>query len=162
MMISPTARARQMIDDDKTPAELAKERASKAELAVPGIHDGSLTIQQEVELKHVSARLGWEIAKRELELAGCTEALDRYEKVFGSIRLSTGVNTIDEMVAAFVAAEDRNFALINMLNDVHKETEVVELENSRLRAQVAAAREASAPRVLRGVRPELRRGSGIT
>ena len=59
----------------------AQERLSKAELAVPGIHDGSLTIQQEVELKHASARLGWEIAQRELDLAGCTESLDRFEKV---------------------------------------------------------------------------------
>jgi hypothetical protein len=33
---------------------------------------------------------------------------------------STGITTIDEMVAAFVTSEDRNYAVLTMINDLNQ------------------------------------------
>lgn len=57
-----------------------------------------------------------------------------------ALQEATGIASIEEMVAAFVAAEDRNYALLSMINDCNKEIHASEVENGALRAAVKDAR----------------------
>jgi len=59
---------------------------------------------------------------------------------FCHVQESTGIETIDEMVASFVSAEDRNYALLQMINDLNSEIEAGEVENASLRAAVDETR----------------------
>ena len=79
-----------------------------------------MTAEQETELKHKSIKTLWEIARREVEVKDQASKLAELEKAFGTIQESTGIATIDEMVAAFVATEDRNYAILTMINDLNR------------------------------------------
>jgi len=69
-------------------------------------HHGELSIDQERELKHKSTKTYWDVARREVELREQAAALRRYEDAFARIQQGTQIRTIDEMVGAFVQAED--------------------------------------------------------
>lgn len=84
----------------------------------------------------------WEIARREVEVREQSAKLAHLEEAFGKIQVrqpsarrpsplrhfpapvpaqeSTGITTIDEMVTAFVTAEDRNYAILTMINDLNQ------------------------------------------
>jgi len=81
---------------------------------------GSMTVEQEVELKHRSVKTLWEIARREVEVREQRAKLAALEDSFARIQESTGIQSIDDMVASFVAAEDRNYALLTMINDLNR------------------------------------------
>ncbi|CAE7941321.1 ODA1, partial [Symbiodinium sp. KB8] len=84
----------------------------------------------------------WDVAKREVELVDQSEQLAKYEDAFRKIQEETGISTIDEMVSEFLQAEDHNFSLINMINELNKELEALEVEHAALqkRVQVEASR----------------------
>jgi len=105
--------------------------------------DGGMSFDQELELRHRSTRSYWEIARREVELATQGQELQRFEDAFAQIQAETGIRTIDEMVTEFVAAEDQNFSLITMINELNQEIEGLEVENAEVKAAVRARKESS-------------------
>lgn len=131
-------------------AATADVSASQSLLKAPPIHGalgglgdeqvGSMTVEQEIELKHKSTRTWWEIARREVEVKEQSAKLAHLEDAFAKIQEETGIQTIDEMVTAFVQTEDRNYSVLMMINDLNREIETAEVENASLRAAVDGAR----------------------
>eukprot|EP00792_Barthelona_sp_PAP020_P008030 TRINITY_DN3191_c3_g1_i1.p1 TRINITY_DN3191_c3_g1~~TRINITY_DN3191_c3_g1_i1.p1 ORF type:complete len:552 (+),score=199.52 TRINITY_DN3191_c3_g1_i1:38-1693(+) len=52
-----------------------------------------------------------------------TEKVNLYEAAFLKIQEATNVESIEELVSKFIAAEDRNFSLFNFLNDLNSDIE---------------------------------------
>lgn len=82
----------------------------------------------------------WDVSRRQVEVAEQSARLASLEEAFGAIAARTSISTIEEMVNAFSAAEDRNYAIISMINDLNAEIEASEVENASLRAAVTEAR----------------------
>ena len=49
------------------------------------------------------------------------EDVQSYEDAFNKIQQATGISDIDELVATFVNAEDKNFSLFNYVNELNQE-----------------------------------------
>ena len=60
-----------------------------------------------------------------------------YEEAFKQIKKATGMTDIDDLVTAFIAAEDQNFSLFNFVNELNKEQEKLEEQAAELRAEIA-------------------------
>jgi hypothetical protein len=126
---------------EDNPASVSQTALGRAMAEEP---HGSMTVEQEVELKHKSIKVRphdsnicfgtpnlfvyyyarvqtlWEIARREVEVKEQSAKLAELEEAFGKIQESTGISTIDEMVNAFVQTEDRNYAILTMINDLNR------------------------------------------
>lgn len=105
---------------------------------------GSMTVEQEIELKHRSARALWECARREVEVAAQRRSLEGLEDAFARIQAGTHISSIDAMVAAFTDAEDRAAGMMAMINGANTEIQALEVEVAALRAAVDDARSRSA------------------
>ncbi len=103
-------------------------------------HSGGLSSEQEAALKHRSTKNWWEVAQREVDVKEQSRKLAQLEGAFGKIQEETGIGSIEEMVSAFVSTEDRNYAVLTMINDLNREIESAEVENAGLRASVEHAR----------------------
>ena len=135
---------------EPTKLEAIDQSASKGEstalllhLGSEEAHQGSLSISQERELKHKSTKSLWDIARRQVELKEQETTLSQYEEAFSKIQDGTHIETIDEMVDEFVAAEDRHFSLINMVNEIGNEIKDAEVETNRLRERVQFVKSSS-------------------
>jgi hypothetical protein len=106
----------------------------------PQQQQGGLTSEQEAALKHRSTKNWWEVAQREVDVKEQSRKLAQLEGAFGQIQAETGIGSIEEMVSAFVSTEDRNYAVLTMVNDLNREIEAAEVENAGLRAAVEHAR----------------------
>ena len=60
-----------------------------------------------------------------------------YEEAFKQIKKATGMTDIDDLVTAFIAAEDKNFSLFNFVNELNKDQEKLEEQAAELRAEIA-------------------------
>lgn len=58
-----------------------------------------------------------------------------YDEAFAKIQEATGIGNIDELVTAFINAEDQNFTLFNYVNDLNKEIEKLEEQVAELRGE---------------------------
>lgn len=101
---------------------------------------GEMTIEQEKELKHKSTKAIWEVVKREIDLKKQDEQLKGFEDAFATIKMHTGIETIDAMVQEFCDTEDQNFSLITIINGLNKEVEQLEVQNSEMEAKLQAAK----------------------
>lgn len=104
---------------------------------------GSMTVEQEIELKHRSARALWECARREVDVAAQRRSLEGLEDAFARIQAGTHIGSIDAMVAAFTDAEDRAAGMMAMINGANSEIQALEVEVAGLRAAVEDARSRS-------------------
>lgn len=102
---------------------------------------GDLSVEEEIELKHRSSKILWEIAKREVEVKTQSAKLAVLEDAFAKIRALTSITSVEEMVGAFLQAEEKEFSLLGMINDTNREIEKEEIANTALRAAVEKARE---------------------
>lgn len=63
------------------------------------------------------------------------DKVQTYDEAFAKIQEATGIGNIDELVTAFINAEDQNFTLFNYVNDLNKEIEKLEEQVAELRAE---------------------------
>lgn len=75
------------------------------------------------------------IAKKEL--------MDKYirnvkvvEDAFEQIKEQTGIDTIDEIVATFIKAEEQNYLLYNYVNELNSEIDIVEEQNKQISQEI--------------------------
>lgn len=104
---------------------------------------GSMTVEQEIELKHRSTRALWECARREVDVAAQRRSLEGLEDAFARIQAGTAIGSIDAMVASFTDAEDRAAGMMAMINGANTEIQALEVEVAGLRAAVDDARSRS-------------------
>jgi hypothetical protein len=77
---------------------------------------------------------------------------------------ATGINHVEELVAAFVSAEDHNFSMFNFVNELNREAEKLEEQAAELQQDIerhtgAGASENSFRKRIMQVRARCRRFS---
>jgi len=97
---------------------------------------GNMSTQEEKKMRGQNNKAYWSIAKKEVDLKRQTERVQTYEEAFAKIQQETGISSIDEMVTAFITAEEENFSLFNMINELNREMETLEVENGDIKAQI--------------------------
>ena len=61
------------------------------------------------------------ISKDKAAQQAVLQKVQSYEEAFAKIQASTGISDIDELVATFIDAEDKNFSLFNYVNELNNE-----------------------------------------
>merc|ERR1719253_752952 len=67
--------------------------------------------------------------------------IEVFEQAFATIKSTTGISEIDEIVKIFVKLEERNFSLLTYVNQLNREIENTELRNRDLLEQLRAYRQ---------------------
>lgn len=62
--------------------------------------------------------------------------IEVFEQAFATIKSTTGISDIEEIVKIFVALEQRNFSLLTYVNQLNREIEAVEIRNRELKSQL--------------------------
>ena len=117
-----------LIDEDRK----AREAALRAE--AEKIYEYG---QQEDE-KRRKAKNNWG-AVREKKAKAVEAESDKpvaYDEVFAKIQAATGITHVEELVAAFVSAEDHNFSMFNYVNELNQEAEKLEEQTAELQQEI--------------------------
>ena len=117
-----------LIDEDRK----AREAALRAE--AEKIYEYG---QQEDE-KRRKAKNNWG-AVREKKSKAIEAESDKpvaYDEVFAKIQAATGITHVEELVAAFVSAEDHNFSMFNYVNELNQEAEKLEEQTAELQQEI--------------------------
>jgi len=62
--------------------------------------------------------------------------IEVFEQAFNTIKSSTGISDIEEIVKIFVKLEERNYSLLTYVNQLNREIESIEMRNRDLKNQV--------------------------
>ena len=129
--VTPTARPPQLgrlIDEDRK----AREAALRAE--AEKIYEYG---QQEDE-KRRKAKNNWGVVreKKTKALEAESDKPVAYDEVFAKIQAATGITHVEELVAAFVSAEDHNFSMFNYVNELNQEAEKLEEQAAELQQEI--------------------------
>jgi len=62
--------------------------------------------------------------------------IEVFEQAFATIKSTTGISDIEEIVKIFVGLEQRNFSLLNYVNTLNREIESIEKQNRDLHGQL--------------------------
>lgn len=62
--------------------------------------------------------------------------IEVFEQAFATIKSSTGISDIEEIVKIFIALEQRNFSLLTFVNEVNRDIENIEIRNRELQDQL--------------------------
>jgi len=63
--------------------------------------------------------------------------IEVFEQAFATIKSSTGISDIEEIVKIFIALEQRNFSLLTYVNQLNREIETIEIRNRELNTQLS-------------------------
>mmetsp|Transcript_9404 Transcript_9404/g.22600 ORF Transcript_9404/g.22600 Transcript_9404/m.22600 type:complete len:694 (+) Transcript_9404:55-2136(+) len=70
--------------------------------------------------------------------------IEVFEQAFATIKSTTGISDIEEIVKIFVALEQRNFSLLTYVNALNREIESLDKQNQGLKDQLANQQEIEA------------------
>merc|ERR1719428_1162023 len=70
--------------------------------------------------------------------------IEIFEQAFATIKSTTGISDIEEIVKIFVKLEERNFSLLTYVNTLNREIESLEKRNKELADQIVVQRELEA------------------
>merc|ERR1719359_713972 len=70
--------------------------------------------------------------------------IEVFEQAFATIKSTTGISEIEEIVKIFVSLEQRNFSLLTYVNQLNREIEATELRNRELEDQIKSKQQAEA------------------
>merc|ERR1719473_1160913 len=66
--------------------------------------------------------------------------IEVFEQAFATIKSTTGISDIEEIVKIFVSLEQRNFSLLTYVNQLNREIESLEKLNKELGEQIMSQR----------------------
>ncbi|OQR97128.1 hypothetical protein ACHHYP_12660 [Achlya hypogyna] len=90
----------------------------------------------DAKLRDDTLKASWLISAKDADLRKQTERLRAYEDGLAKIRKKTGIKDVGELASALIAAEEKNFSLFNMINELNTEMESVEIENNRFQDMI--------------------------
>merc|ERR1719343_767876 len=64
--------------------------------------------------------------------------IEVFEQAFATIKSSTGISDIEEIVKIFISLEQRNFSLLTYVNNLNRDIESLEKRNRNLEDQLQA------------------------
>merc|ERR1719407_461877 len=70
--------------------------------------------------------------------------IEVFEQAFTTIKSTTGISDIEEIVKIFVGLEQRNFSLLTYVNNLNREIESFEKRNRELEDQIESKKQAEA------------------
>lgn len=94
-------------------------------------------MDDEQQLRKRVAKGAWGIARDRAQIHIDMERVQAYEEAFAKLQRATKINDIDQLVSAFVQAEDENFQLFNYVNDLTQESERLDEQIRQLRSHLA-------------------------
>lgn len=86
----------------------------------------------DVKLRDETMKNVWLLTEKESDLRRQSERLKAVEDGLNKIKKKTGVSDADELAKALLMAEEKNFSLFNMINELNTEMEALEIENNAL------------------------------
>merc|ERR1712072_1126119 len=66
--------------------------------------------------------------------------IEVFEQAFATIKSTTGISEIEEIVKIFVSLEQRNFSLLTYVNNLNRDIESLEKRNRNLEDQIRTAK----------------------
>merc|ERR1719491_2729098 len=67
--------------------------------------------------------------------------IEVFEQAFATIKSTTGISDIEEIVKIFIGLEQRNFSLLTYVNQLNREIETIEIRNRELQNQLSLQRQ---------------------
>ena len=118
-----------LIENDRKMKELMRQR-EKAGIGPGGKVEDEDKLRKKIMKGNASISRDKEAQQRALQ------KVQSYEEAFAKIQASTGISDIDELVATFIEAEDKNFSLFNYVNELNNEVEKLEEQISLTRREI--------------------------
>mmetsp|Transcript_18968 Transcript_18968/g.62385 ORF Transcript_18968/g.62385 Transcript_18968/m.62385 type:complete len:398 (-) Transcript_18968:1724-2917(-) len=118
-----------LIEDDRKMKELMRQR-EKAGIGPNG------KFEDEDKLRKKIMKGNSSISKDKAAQQAALHKVQSYEEAFAKIQASTGISDIDELVATFIEAEDKNFSLFNYVNELNNEVEKLEEQIADTRMEI--------------------------
>merc|ERR1712054_67164 len=75
--------------------------------------------------------------------------IEVFEQAFATIKSSTGISEIEEIVKIFHTLEQRNFSLLTYVNQLNREIETIEIRNRELQNQLKTHQQDQTPSAVR-------------
>lgn len=100
------------------------------------VYDSMAEDNTEQQLRDQVAESGEKIANDRKEIHLSKEKIRTFEEAFERIQDSTKIEDIDELVEAFLKAEDTNFNLFNKVNEVTRSIEKMQATNQSLQVDL--------------------------
>lgn len=123
-----------------SPNQLTTGRNDGNTSASSSIAGFKLLSTPEMKLRDETIKNVWLLNEKESDLRRQSERLRTAEEGLARIKAKTGINDADELARSLLAAEEKNFSLFNMINELNTEMEAVEIENNALEELVAQCR----------------------
>ncbi|RLN57391.1 hypothetical protein BBJ28_00002697 [Nothophytophthora sp. Chile5] len=108
--------------------------ASSGSRPLPGAF--KLLSTPDVKLRDETQKTEWLLQEKASDLRRQSERLRTAQEGLAKIKRKTGEKDPQVLVATLLAAEEKNFSLFNMINELSTEMEALEVENNGLEAQV--------------------------
>eukprot|EP00960_Hanusia_phi_P077045 768641-Hanusia_phi.AAC.4 len=118
-----------LIEDDRKMKELMRQR-EKAGIGSNGKFEDEDKLRKKIMKGNTS------ISKDKAAQQAALHKVQSYEEAFAKIQASTGISDIDELVATFIEAEDKNFSLFNYVNELNNEVEKLEEQIADTRSEI--------------------------
>lgn len=118
-----------LIENDRKMKELMRQR-EKAGIGAGGKVEDEDKLRKKIMKSNAAISRDKELQQKALQ------KVQSYEEAFAKIQASTGISDIDELVAAFIEAEDKNFSLFNYVNELNNEVEKLEEQISLTRQEI--------------------------
>lgn len=94
----------------------------------------------DIKLRDETQKNVWLLNAKESDLRKQSERLKAVEDGLLKIQKKTGVSDAEELAQALVSAEEKNFSLFNMINELNTEMESIEIENNALEEVIESCR----------------------
>ena len=113
------------------PPQLAKiieaDRKAKELAAIKAMRPATLDLDEDAKQRKKAGKSTFgTMGKDRASIQVTVDKVQTYDEAFAKIQEATGIGNIDELVTAFINAEDQNFTLFNYVNELNKEIEKLE------------------------------------
>ena len=93
-------------------------------------------LEEELNAKRKFQKRGWEFSNEKVVSMIPPQKLEEYNKAFAAIAKSTNVKDIDELVANFIDAEERNFILSKFVKELTEESETLDTQIDSVKKEI--------------------------
>jgi len=99
--------------------------------------DSDPALEEEQKLRKRVNKGAWGIARDKANIHLSMEKVQSYEEAFAKIQKATKITDIDELVQAFIDAEDTNFTLFNYVNNLSGQIESLEESIGKTKKEIS-------------------------
>mmetsp|Transcript_19437 Transcript_19437/g.35346 ORF Transcript_19437/g.35346 Transcript_19437/m.35346 type:complete len:551 (+) Transcript_19437:59-1711(+) len=113
-----------LIENDKKMKEFMRQKVRNRAEEAKALEGGGKTEEERHRKKII--KNAWDTTKTLVNITSSQEKVSTYEDAFTKIQAATGICDIDELVSAFINAEDHNFTLFKYNNELRADIEKLE------------------------------------